>query len=111
MVQLKKVPVSELARQNDITRAACYLYVISEIGTGYYKIGIAGHPARRLSGLQCGNHRHLEIVLSYEGSRASCARVEAAALRFFRARAGSEWVNPEQASDIEAFLSAFEVAQ
>lgn len=111
MYDIKRVDVAELAKQNEVTKASCYIYVVSEAGTNYYKIGIAGHPTRRLSTLQCGNNRRLELFAVYEGSRGDCARIEGAALRFFDAPKGSEWVYVDHSHELEKFFSAFEVVE
>lgn len=111
MPALKKVSLEDLAGQQEVTRAACYVYVVSETGSSYYKIGIASHPRRRLSSLQCGNPRPLELVCAFEGSRANCARAEFIALRFFRARSGSEWLSADCHGEVIELLSAFEVPE
>jgi hypothetical protein len=111
MTRLKKIDVGALPGQQEAQWAGCILYVVEEAGTGHFKIGIAGHPRRRLSGLQCGNFRKLNIVAAYQGARSCCREVELIALRFFRAAPGSEWVWVDSLAEITEFLDAFEVAQ
>lgn len=109
MARIKKIDVAALPGQQEAQQPGCILYVIEEAGTSHFKIGIAGHPRRRLSGLQCGNFRKLSLVAAYQGSRSNCREVELVALKFFRAAPGSEWVWVESLTEITEFLGAFEV--
>lgn len=111
MAQITKIDPASLPGMNDVQFDGCCLYVLEECRGNYFKIGIAGHPVRRLSSLQCGNPRRLEIVAAYRGSRAHCKEIEAIALRFFRAAAGSEWFRSETLTEIKEFLGAFEVPE
>jgi T5orf172 domain len=86
---------------------ACYLYVIQEADDSHFKIGVAGHPARRLSDLQAGNRRRLSVKAAYAGTRANCLYIEKVALKYFRASAGSEWVYAESLPEISEFIDAF----
>jgi hypothetical protein len=108
VAHIKKIDVASLPAQQDAQALGCVLYVIEEAGSGHFKIGIAGHPRRRLSGLQCGNFRKLSLVAAYQGSRAHCRKIELVALRFFRAAPGSEWVWVDSLAEITEFLGAFE---
>lgn len=68
------------------------IYVVQEGEKGPFKIGIAGHPRRRLEALQCGNPRLLRLRLVFEGDIDSCVDVEKAAHAFFaRKRVLGEW--------------------
>lgn len=109
MALIKKIDVSSLPGQQEAQEHGCFLYVIEEADTSHFKIGIAGHPRRRLSGLQCGNFRKLNIVAAYQGSRSRCREVELVALKFFRAAPSSEWVWVESLAEITEFLDAFGV--
>ena len=40
-------------------KTGCYIYVIHEIGSAFYKIGITKNPEKRLAALQLGNSRRL----------------------------------------------------
>lgn len=106
-MRLRKVAVSSLAGSNHVQAYSCCLYVIQEGDGEHYKIGVAAHPVRRLSTLQCGNRTRLRIVAAYEGSRSSCMAVEKVALKFFGAPAGSEWIWSENPDDIGKYLDAF----
>lgn len=107
MVSLKCLELSQLPPIQEAQRQECCLYVVQEGGESHFKIGVAFHPARRLSGLQAGNRRRLAIVAAYAGTRANCLYVEKVALKFFRAAPGSEWVWVEHLSEIAEFLNAF----
>ncbi len=84
--------------------ARCNLYVIEEEG-GPIKVGIAGHPARRLSMLQCGNHRRIHLRAVYCGTAQSCREVERYLLRYFQS-AGGEWLYAEL-DDVLRVINAF----
>jgi hypothetical protein len=107
MARLRKMTVEELPKAQEVQRVLCCLYVIQEADDSHFKIGVAGHPVRRLSDLQAGNRRRLALVSAYAGSKADCLYVEKVALRFFRAPPGSEWVWVENLTEITEFLDAF----
>lgn len=83
------------------------LYIIQEEATTYFKVGIAGHPLRRLSALQGGNRRKLFIRAAYHGSSNDCAYCERAVLRYFKAQPKSEWFSAEYIDDVTQFLDSF----
>lgn len=69
------------------------LYLISEFGHSFYKVGTAWHPRRRMSNLQCGNPRKLSIAVVFIGNREDCVEIESSILdRFAFQRASGEWV-------------------
>ena len=105
--QLFSLKVSDLPSQQEMQRHPRYLYVIWEAGSDHYKLGIASHPTRRLSALQSGNRRKLSIVAVYHGSSVDCAYFEKAALRYFRAAPGSEWVHANSLDEIVSYLDSF----
>lgn len=107
MARVRRIDLSELPAVQETQREACSLYVIQEATESHFKIGVAGHPARRLSDLQAGNRRRLSIVAAYVGTRSNCLYVEKIALKFFRAPPGSEWVYVEGLPEISEFLDAF----
>lgn len=43
------------------------VYLIREVGSSFVKVGVASDPSRRLSDLQTGNPRRLEIVWTIPG--------------------------------------------
>jgi hypothetical protein len=108
MVKLRRVDLGDLPPiQTAASATGRYVYVMQEAKHEWkFKLGIAGHPLRRLSGLRGGNFRPLRIVAAYRGSDADCAFVERVALKFFKAPAGTEWVDAKL-SDITEFLDAF----
>lgn len=107
MAHISRLQVSELPSVQSVQRHVRCLYVIQEQESSYFKIGIAGHPARRLGALQAGNRRRLHIVAAYAGNDADCAYFEKVTLRYFKATAGSEWIYAERLSNITDFLDAF----
>lgn len=107
MARIRKIDVGDLPISQQAQRWDCCLYVIQEADDSHFKIGIAGHPVRRLSSLQAGNRRRLSIVAVYEGTKTNCLYVEKVALKFFRASPGSEWVWTECLPEITEFLDAF----
>jgi len=109
MAEIYRIDVAELPTQQEPQRHSCYLYVLQEAGESHFKIGIATHPARRLSALQGGNRRKLSIVAAYFGTRSDCFYIEQVALRFFKAPPGSEWVWVDSLVEITEFLDAFTV--
>lgn len=107
MTKLRKLDLAGLPRVQQAQQETRCLYVIQEAEDHYFKIGIAGHPARRLSALQSGNRRKLNLVAAYAGTDAECAFFEKATLKYFKARPGSEWVCVERLDEIIGFLEAF----
>lgn len=83
------------------------LYVIQEGDNGVLKVGIAGHPVRRLMMLQTGNYRRLHLRAVFEGTDRSCMAVEAYLLRYFD-RAGGEWFFADL-SEVLRVIEAFTV--
>jgi hypothetical protein len=81
------------------------LYLVREGEDGALKIGIAGHPVRRLASLQCGNHRKLNLVAVYSGSAAACMAVERYVLRHFGPTSG-EWFWAD-IDDVLKFIGVF----
>ena len=80
--------------QNEDERR-CYLYVITWRQRGPCKIGIAGKPLERLSGLQCANPYELKIAYLWLFNRTDIAlQAEQGALfDAAKARLKGEWVN------------------
>lgn len=89
--------------------ARCNLYLVQEGKDGPIKVGIAGHPFRRLSGLQSGNYRRLHMRAIYEGPPGACARVERYLLKYFGTM-GGEWLRAEL-DEVLKVLAAFEGAE
>jgi hypothetical protein len=85
------------------------LYLVQEGADGPIKVGIAGHPFRRLSGLQGGNYRRLHMRAIYEGPPGACAQVERYLLKYF-GTVGGEWLRAEL-DDVLKVLSTFEEVQ
>lgn len=72
--------------------ARTHLYLIQEGKTGPVKIGIAGHPYRRLAMLQSGNSRRLHLRFVFEGDMETCVDIEKAVQSFFsKKRLHGEW--------------------
>lgn len=84
----------------------CNVYVVQEESDGPFKVGIAGHPIRRLSTLQCGNYRRLHLIAVYAGTPSVCADTEKRCLRFFGAPKGSEWFYADR-DRLMSFLDAY----
>lgn len=87
--------------------AKSHLYIIQE-HDGPIKIGVAGHPIRRLSGLQSGNSRKLNLISVYAGAAADRIAIEIEfGLKFQEKRLVGEWFNMT-AADAQAFFASFE---
>jgi hypothetical protein len=80
-------PVSQWWNGHD-----CHLYLVQEGEHGAIKIGVAAHPTRRLSSLQCGNKRRLHLKAVYGGTRKDCLKVERAVLQFYNGDIDREWI-------------------
>lgn len=111
MVCIRAVEPSSWPKDNEIAPWKCSIYVLRELGYKNFKIGIARHPVRRLSTLQCGNPRKLEIICVYEGSRSTCKEVERIARQFFKIRKGTEWFFEDDHERIIEFLNSFASAE
>jgi hypothetical protein len=85
------------------------LYLVQEGDGGPIKVGIAGHPFRRLSDLQCGNYRRLHMRAIYGGPPGACAQVERYLLKYFGS-VGGEWLQAEL-DDVLKVLATFEEVQ
>lgn len=85
------------------------LYIIQEETTELIKIGIAGHPSRRLVTLQCGNSRRLHLRAVYEGPPDVCMAVEKFILKHFHSWriGGGEWMR-RSVEQVTHLLADFE---
>jgi hypothetical protein len=94
--------------QDAWTHARSALYIIQEKKRGPLKVGIAGHPIRRLSMLQCGNPRKLHLRAVYEGTDEACMFVERWLLEQFEgSRIIGEWIHADL-DDVLIALLQFE---
>jgi hypothetical protein len=94
MARIRTIKPDEWVTQNEVWPHGCSLYVITESGSSRTKIGIAEHPLRRLSTLQCGNSRRLVLSAIFTGDRAECRRIERALLSLYIGlNLGGEWLN------------------
>ena len=107
MARILKLDITKLPKVQEPHGPHCCLYVLAEDGGENFKIGVAGHPNRRLTALQGGNRRRLTLVLVYAGTRTNCFEIERSTLRFFGAPRHSEWVYAERLEDIERYLNSF----
>ena len=83
------------------------LYLVQEGELGPIKFGVAGHPMRRLSCLQCGNPRPLHLRAVFEGEDIDCVEIEGAAKKYFAEQTvRGEWVEIPL-RDALRFLTAF----
>lgn len=99
MAALVQIPQAEWNKATAVWQHGCSLYIVQEGGSPLFKVGIAEHPLRRLSCLQCGNSRELLLRAVFCGDRPSCRAVEGALLSKFR-RLRGEWLAAPPA-DIE----------
>lgn len=106
MIYLRRIEIEELPTPQQPQIEKRYLYIIGE-DEEHFKIGIASHPLRRLSALQSGNRRKLTIRAAYGGGSAACAYIEKRALKFFKAKIGSEWIRVRDLTEITEFIGAF----
>lgn len=107
MATIRRVDASEWGRNKDIWAKGCSLYVIEEQHPGPVKVGIAEHPIRRLSILQCGNPRVLFLRAVYVGTRADCRWIEGAIhFRFSGSILRGEWMS-ESVATVTAELESF----
>lgn len=94
MARIRPFPETSWVSQNSLwpTRECC-LYLIEEVG-GPTKIGVAGHPFRRLSCLQGGNPRWLAIKAIFIGERDDCLVIESGVLkRLAHLVVRGEWID------------------
>lgn len=85
------------------------LYLIQEGKRGAVKVGIAGHPMRRLGTLQCGNPRQLHLRCVFEGEPNDCVAIEVATKKFFQTRSvRGEWIRAP-IEEMHQFIRSFEV--
>ncbi len=76
MARIRTIKPEFWAKNCEVWLHGYCLYVIQEVDSGLLKIGVAAHPIRRLSMLQCGNPRVLALREIYAGDRVECRRVE-----------------------------------
>lgn len=94
MSRIRNIPSTEWRKDREAWGGAkCNLYVIQEGAGGNIKVGIAGHPVRRLLSLQCGNPRRLYLRAVYAGDPAATRFAERFALRSFKSR--REWLKAD----------------
>jgi len=91
MARIARVPSAVWPADNQASPFDCTIYLIHETSSNNAKIGIASHPIRRRSGLQCGNPRRLVIAALYQGTRTDCRVIEREAREHFRIPDGTEW--------------------
>ena len=107
MARIRTIKPDLWVNSNAAWPHGCSLYVIEEQRPGPIKVGIAEHPIRRLSTLQCGNPRQLHLRAVYSGKREDCRWVEGAILfRFAGSVLRGEWI-AEPLTDILAELGDF----
>lgn len=100
MPRLEMLQPEKWLRDKDAWTLGCTLYVVEEQHPGPIKVGVAEHPIRRLSSLQCGNPRQLHLRAIYTGLRSNCLWVESAILfRFSGSLLRGEWL-AERLSDV-----------
>lgn len=93
-MKLKQIDPALWVREGDAWGLGPTVYVITEAESGFTKIGIASHPLRRLSALQCGNPHEIILTAVFCGPREDCLRVEKRVLRIFGDdRIRGEWLN------------------
>lgn len=106
MARTRTIKPEEWVRNADAWPHGCSIYLIEEQRPGPVKVGIAEHPIRRLSTLQCGNCRHLYLRAVFAGDRKDCAFVEGAIkFRFMGSILRGEWI----AEPLAAVLAELEV--
>lgn len=110
MARIRAVNKPDWGIQQDAWLFGCALYVVQEDQCGPLRVGIAEHPLRRLSTLQCGNPRVLSLRAIYCGSRADCRRIERAITDIWSHTAlRGSWLDAELGkvlADIEAEAAA-----
>lgn len=107
MPELRRIDQAAWGRNKDIWDKGCSVYLIEEQHPGPVKVGIAEHPIRRLSILQCGNPRQLFLRSVYCGSRDDCKWIEGAIkFRFSSSILRGEWI-AESLATVEAELEYF----
>lgn len=107
MAALRRIGPDQWGRNKDVWGKGCSVYIVEEQHPGPVKVGIAEHPIRRLSTLQCGNPRPLFLRAVYCGTRADCRWVEGAIhFRFSGSLLRGEWLS-ESVATIEAEIDQF----
>lgn len=90
---IREIPQSAWARTQEVWSHGYCLYVIEEQNVGPVKVGVATHPIRRLSTLQCGNPRHLYLRHIFCGTREDCRFIEGAVhFHFSGSILRGEWI-------------------
>lgn len=108
MARIRSIPECDWKLDKDPWgQERSFVYLITEEGGLPTKIGVAGHPVRRLSSLQCGNSRRLILVAVYECGRETAIRLERAVMFYFNEKMIlGEWID-ERSSVIERFIDSF----
>lgn len=108
MARIRSIKPQAWVSQQQIWEHEYSIYVIQERRKGPVKIGVAGHPFRRLSALQGGNPRVISLRAVYVGTRADCRWIEGAVLFRFSGRAvRGEWLDVPL-EEVLAELDTFE---
>lgn len=108
MARIRTIEPTDWKNQNEPWGGArCNIYVIQEGDGGAIKVGVAGHPARRMSALQSGNPRPLFLRAVFSGGPRDCCDVEEYVHRHFTARALGEWFYADL-SKVTRVLQTFE---
>lgn len=100
MAALVQIPQAEWNKATAVWQHGCSLYIVQEGGSPLFKVGIAEHPLRRLSCLQCGNSRELLLRAVFVGPRRRCRHVERILLTTFP-RIRNEWLRADFSRLIE----------
>jgi hypothetical protein len=109
MADLVYLKPSEWVGQSVAWPHGCALYLIEEQHPGPIKVGIAGHPVRRWSALQCGNPRTLHLRHIWVSSRKDCQLVEGAIkFRFAGSILRGEWI-AEALATVRSEIAGFEI--
>jgi hypothetical protein len=108
MARIKTIKPEFWAKENDgWGQARRHIYLIQEGADGPIKVGVAGHPTRRLTTLQAGNSRRLYLCAVYSGTPEDCCEVERQTLKHF-GRLSGEWLRDNNLDDVVGFLNTFD---
>lgn len=106
MSHFQSIDLDRLPRITDPAGAFCAIYLIREGKDGACKVGIADHLLRRLSKLQTGNPRPLNICKALGGTRLQCRNLEKAiAIDFKSHRLIGEWYSSKSFNRLSDFFS------
>lgn len=109
MSRIRTIKPEDWKNQNQAwNHGRANIYLVQEGDEDLIKVGIAGHPLRRLSALQAGNWRRLHLRRVYSAAPSLCVHIERHVLRYFaKRRVSGEWLRCGLV-EVADFVDSFE---